>query len=440
VNAPSPPLEPSRFALHKVVAVGIGNALEFYDFLAFSFFSIQIGHAFFPAGETSHGLLYTLATFGIGFLTRPLGGIVIGRYADRAGRRPAMFLSLALMGVAILGVALTPPFAVIGVAAPILLLVFRLAQGFAMGGSVGTSTAYLVEAAPPERRGLYVSLQYATQDLSILVAGLVGFALSSWLSPAALDAWGWRIAFLLGVSIVPLGLWMRRNLPETFAHGPARPEAARAPSARPAVPWRLVALGFVLLSSGTITSYVLTYLTTYAQDSLGLAVDLAFLVTISVGLSQMVFDLVAGALCDRFGRRPVLLLSMSLLLAVTVPLFVLLNRGPGLPVMLAAIGLLGALVSLTVGPTLIMITESLPAAIRCGTLGTLYAVAIATFGGSTQVVVKWLTDATGSTLAPAWYMTGALAAGTCAAWMMGESHPRLSRSGGLGTVQADVCA
>src|ERR1700691_5436047 len=158
------PRNPPYLPLRSVLAVGVGNALEFFDFLTFSFFAIPIGPCFFPQSQTSHGLLYSLATFGVGFLTRPLGGVVIGMYGDRVGRKPAMLLSLALMGASILGVALTPSYARIGIAAPILLVIFRLVQGFALGGEVGPSTAFLVEAAPPNRRGFYVSLQYMTQD------------------------------------------------------------------------------------------------------------------------------------------------------------------------------------------------------------------------------------------------------------------------------------
>jgi len=202
--------------VRKVLTVGLGNALEFYDFLTFSYFAIQIGHTFFPQSQTSHGLLLSLATFGVGFITRPLGALVIGRYGDRVGRRPAMLWSFGLMGLAILGLALTPSSARIGIAAPILLLFFRLLQGFALGGEVGPSTAFLVEAAPLHRRGLYVALQLATQYLAGLAAGVVGLVLSGLLSPAQLDAWGWRIALLIGACVVPVGLYIRRSLPETL--------------------------------------------------------------------------------------------------------------------------------------------------------------------------------------------------------------------------------
>ena len=232
------PIEQHYLPLRKVFAVGVGNALEFYDFITFSFFAIQIGHSFFPESQTSHGLLYSLATFGVGFLTRPLGGLVIGMYGDRVGRKPAMVLSFALMGASILGLALTPSYAQIGIAAPILLVTFRLVQGFALGGEVGPTTAFLVEAAPPYRRGLYVSLQFMTQDLAVLAAGLAGFVLTSWLTPAALDAWGWRIALLIGATIVPIGLHMRRSLPETL-HDTDRPATT---AARRRVPVRLIVL------------------------------------------------------------------------------------------------------------------------------------------------------------------------------------------------------
>ena len=202
--------------LRQLAAVVMGNALEFYDFLIFGFFAVQIGKTFFPTASADGGLLLTLATFGVGFMTRPLGGLVIGNLGDRAGRKPAMLLSFGLMGFAIVGLALTPSYASIGLAAPLLAVLFRLLQGFALGGEVGPSTAFLMEAAPPGRRALYVSLQFSTQQAATLAAGLVGLGLASMMSGTMLDAWGWRIAMLLGASVVPFGLIMRRSLPETL--------------------------------------------------------------------------------------------------------------------------------------------------------------------------------------------------------------------------------
>lgn len=405
--------------LRKVVAVGVGNALDFYDFLTYSFFAVQIGHCFFPAGATAHGLLFSLATFGVGFLTRPLGAVVIGLYADRAGRRAAMVLSFSLMGAAITGLALTPSYHQIGVGAPVLLVLFRLLQGFALGGEVGPSTAYLIEAAPPLRRGLYVALQYATQDMAVLAAGLAGFALSNWLDPAALDAWGWRVAFLLGAAIVPVGLAMRRRLPETFTEA-AEPVAA---GARLKFPTRTVMLGLMIIGASTTCNYGLDYMTTFAQDSLHMAANAAFGATVVLGLAQVVFDTLAGVLSDRFGRKPVMLTAAILLLLLIVPAYAAMLHRPGIVALYGATAVLGMLQSLGTSPALISITELLPKAVRSTGLGTIYAVGVAVFGGATQFNIKWLITATGSHMAPGWYMTGALVVGILGMSLVRETAP-----------------
>jgi len=195
----------------QIASVTAGNALEFYDFVTYTFFATQIGRALFP-GDESHSLLFSLATFGVGFLTRPLGGLIIGRMADRRGRKPAMILTFTMMGVAMTGLALTPSYAAVGMLAPILAVAFRLLQGFSLGGEVGPNIAYLMEAAPRGRRALFISLNFASADFAVLVAGLVGLGLSSALSGPQLESWGWRVAFLLGATIVPFGLRLRRTL------------------------------------------------------------------------------------------------------------------------------------------------------------------------------------------------------------------------------------
>jgi len=414
------PIAPAAYLpINKVFAVGLGNALEFYDFLTFSFFAVQIGHCFFPASQTTHGLLYTLATFGLGFVTRPLGGLIIGRLGDRVGRKPAMLLTFMLMGVAITGLALTPSYAQIGIAAPILLLLFRLVQGFALGGEVGPSTAFLIEAAPPHRRGLYLALQFATQDAAILAAGLVGFALSSWLAPAQLDAFGWRIAFLLGASIVPVGLMIRRTLPETLV---AHERETAAPADR-RVPIGAVALGLMMLAGMTICAYGLQYIGTYAQDSLHLSAHLAFGGTICLGLCSLVGDFTSGPVSDRFGRKPVMLTAAVLMMLVLVPAFMAMHHVKSALVIYAATAVLSILQGFGSGPALMTTTELLPKLVRSSTLGTLYAVAISVFGGSTQFVVKWLGELTGDPLTPGWYMTGALAVAFTAMLIVRETAP-----------------
>jgi MFS family permease len=409
--------------LKKVAAVGIGNALEFYDFLSFGLFSIQIGHTFFPASQTSHGLLLTLATFGVGFATRPLGGLILGAYGDRVGRKPAMLLSFGLMGLAIIGLALTPGYAQIGIWAPVLLVFFRLLQGFALGGEVGPSTAYLIEAAPPHRRGLYVGLQMATQDLAVLVAGIVGFLLTVLMTPAVLDAWGWRVAFLLGAAIVPFGLIMRKSLPETFsAQGKASVDVGRRGEIA-----RLFVLGILMLGASTIAYYGIEYINTYAQDTLHLSVKLAFSATILLGLVMVTTDILCGLMTDRVGRKPIMIVASVAVVLVIIPAFAILNRFPIPPVIFAVTAILGILSALISGPALILVTESLPMAVRSGVLGTLYAIAMSAFGGTTQFVAKGLIDLTGNPLAPAYYITGAMVVGICAMLLLRETAPVKAR-------------
>jgi MFS transporter, MHS family, citrate/tricarballylate:H+ symporter len=413
------PIEQGYIPLRKVVAVGVGNALEFYDFITFSFFAIQIGHCFFPESQTSRGLLYSLASFGVGFLTRPLGGIVIGIYGDRVGRKPAMLLSLSLMGASILGLALTPSYARIGIAAPILLVIFRLVQGFALGGEVGPSTAFLVEAAPPNRRGFYVSLQCMTQDLAVLGAGVAGFVLTSWLTPSALDMWGWRVAFLIGVAVVPIGLYIRRNLPETLHDADRRLTSIE----QRRVPVRVIVLALLLIGAATIYLYGLDYITTYAQDTLHMTPAVAFGATVLIGICAAVADPVSGLLSDRIGRRPVMLGAAAVLVLLLVPAYLAMTELRSVLVVYIAIAILAALQAFFTAPALVTVTEVLPKAVRSGSLATIYAVATTVAGGSTQFAIKGLTDLTGSPLAPAWYVTGAVLIGGIAMTLMHETAP-----------------
>jgi MHS family citrate/tricarballylate:H+ symporter-like MFS transporter len=413
------PTDEQYLPLRKVVAVGVGNALEWYDFLTFSFFAIQIGHSFFPESQTSRGLLYSLATFAVGYLTRPLGGVVIGMYGDRVGRKPAMVLSFALMGTSILGLALTPSYAQIGIAAPILLVIFRLVQGFALGGEVGPSTAFLVEAAPPNRRGFYVSLQYMTQDVAVLGAGVAGFVLTTRLTPAALDAWGWRVAFLIGTAVVPIGLYLRRNLPETLHDTDRRLTTTK----QRRVPARLIVLALTLIAAVTIYLWGLDYITTYAQDTLHMTSASAFGATVVIGLCAVVADPVSGLLSDRIGRRPVMLGAVGILVLLLVPAYMAMTELRSVPVVYGASAILAVLQAFLTAPALIAVTESLPKAVRSGALGMIYAVAASAFGGSTQFAIKGLIDLTGSPLVPAWYMTGAVLIGGIAMTLMPETAP-----------------
>jgi MFS family permease len=416
---PGGALAEAHLPLHKVLAVALGNALEFYDFLTFSYFAIQIGHTFFPASQTSHGLLFSLATFGVGFITRPLGALVIGRYGDRVGRTPAMLWSFGLMGFGLLGMALTPSYASIGIAAPLLLVVFRLVQGLAVGGEVGASTAFLVEAAPLNRRGYYVSLQLATQYVAGLAAGIVGFTLSAVLSPRQLDDWGWRIALLIGVVVIPLGLYIRRSLHETLRN----PDETVGTSAQRRIGAGFVVLSILMVMVGTTTVYVVGYMNTFVQDTLRLGSHFGFGATIVESLCVICAAPLGGLLSDRVGRKPVMLTAVGVLLLVVVPCYVAIISWRSAAAVYTSAGVFGVLEALMIAPLLATISESLPRDVRATGFGLVYAVSVAVFGGFTQFVIKALTDLTDNPLAPAGYLSVALLIGGSAMLLVRESAP-----------------
>ena len=405
-----PPSTGSSLATPKQIAgVVAGNALEFYDFLTFSFFATDIGRAFFPSSDPNASLLAALATFGAGFLTRPLGAYVLGRLGDRVGRKPAMLLCFGLMGVAIAGLAITPSYASIGIAAPILVIGLRLLQGFALGGEVGPSTAFLAEAAASGRRGMLISLQYTGQGMATLAAGLIGVGLSAVLSPAALHSLGWRIALGVGVLIVPFGLALRNGLTETLHTGPPEPAQTRT---TPAV--RILILALLLLASGTTITYVLNYLTTYATHSLNMAAGLAFGATVVRGVGGVTGSILGGWTCDRLGRRVTMLAPGVVLLILTVPGFALLAQARTGAVLFAVTGVLSLLAGISGTAVLVSITESLPKPSRSTSLAVVYALSISIFGGTAQFNVAWLTGVTHSLLAPAWYLAIGIAVGLIA--------------------------
>ena len=415
--------------LRHVAAVSVGNALGFYDFLTYVFFAVYISKAFFPAGNPTAALLSTYAASFVGFLARPVGAMIIGPMGDRIGRRAAMTLSFALMGVGVVGVALTPTYAQIGVAAPILVVLFRMVQGFALGGEVGPTTAYLIEAAAPARRGFYASLQYATQDAGVLVAGVLGTVLAATLTADQLQGWGWRVAILIGASIVPFGLWMRRSLPETLhtaddaalAPDATVGETAAKPGLRPFAP--LILFGLMMLASGTIGSYVGSYMTTYALTELKLPATVAFGVIIVNGGFAVIFEPISGWLSDKFGRKAVMLVPGVAMLASIFPAFWLISAYRTTWVFYAAIAWVTILQALSTTPVVTVLTETLPPRVRSGVVSTVYAFAISIFGGSTQFMLTWLLAATKNPLVPAYYWTGALIVGLTAMALVKESAP-----------------
>lgn len=404
-----------------VAAVAAGNALEFYDFLTYGFFAPQIGRAFFPSHDPATSLLTALATFGVGFLMRPVGAAVIGVIADKAGRKPAMLLAFMLMGVTMLGMALIPSAARIGPLAGVLAVACRMVQGFALGGQVGPSTTYMVEAAPPGRRGFFVSLQFVSQQIAIITSGVVGFTLAHSLSEEALGGWGWRAAFLVGLVIVPFGLFLRRGLEESMpeAHGAAgaRPAASSAGFGVAAV------LGLLLLAGGTTVNYLGNYTTTYATQTLHLSSVAGFASTIAVGIGGLTGSALGGVLGDRHTRRPWIIWPFAVQALIMVPMFmaVVATRSP--PVLWLVTAVFSFVNGIYSTNTLVFIAENMPTAIRGRSTGLIYAVSISVFGGSTQFIVAWLTVLTHSPLAPAWYATGVVALSLAASLFLPKKAP-----------------
>ncbi|HXC56087.1 MAG TPA: MFS transporter [Rhizomicrobium sp.] len=423
-------LEPVTVKRRHVTAAVVGNALEFYDFTTYSFFAAAIGHAFFPTGpgglsNTEFGsLMLSLGTFGAGFALRPIGGIVIGHYADRIGRRPAMLLSFTLMGLAILALAFIPSYSRIGLAAPLLAIAARLAQGFALGGEVGPSTAYLVEAAPPLRRGLYASWQSASQSLAAMAGGTVGVVLALNLSPENLEVYGWRIAFVLGALTLPFGLYIRRSLPETL-HAPDHLPDYVPPGLLRILRdhFRPILLGFMILTGGTVATYVLNYMTTFARTTLHLGASPSFAATLVNGLFGVLASLAGGLLSDRFGRRGLMIVPRGLFLLAAWPVFFLIVAQHSTSALLLGTAVLSILLNVSSGAFYVAFIEILPKRVRGVVFATVYATAIAVFGGTTQPMVALLMHVTGNPLAMAWYLMAATAVSLVAMLLMEESAP-----------------
>jgi len=402
----------------QVAGICLGNAIEFYDFVTYAYFAAQIGRTFFPSDIPGVSLLASLATFGMGFLTRPLGAILLGRFADRAGRKPAMLISFGLMGFASIALPLLPSYTTIGIAAPILAVFFRLVQGFAVGGEVGAATAFLMEAAPEKRRGLYTSFQAMSADMSALTAGLIGVLLASIMSDAALDAYGWRIALLFGAVIIPVGLVLRRTLVETLHQN-----ATELPVEIKVSYTRVAIAGVCLVAAATTTNYLLKYMTTYASSTLGMTTQFAFGATAVVGLCGAICAPLSGALSDRIGRKPVMIVPWAILVLAVFPCFALIEQQRSATALYFASAALATASTFSSSVFFVVIAESLPQHVRSSALGLIYALAVSIFGGSAQFLVAWLTQLTGSPMTPAWYMIVGCIIGLIAMSFIPETAP-----------------
>lgn len=389
------------------VAVIIGNWLEFYDFLVFTFFAVMIADAFFP-GESAVGrLLGALATFGAGFITRPVGAAIIGAYADRVGRRAALTLTLMLMALGSLVVALTPPYSQIGLAAPIILLVARLIQGFSAGGEVGAATSYLLESAPPEKRAAITAWQGHSQQLAVFFGSLAGVVLAAVLTKEQLYAWGWRVPFLLGALVAPVALYIRRQLPETIGASTAHYSTGGVLVDLFRHHFRTIILGIFVICGGTVSTYVFTYMTTFAITTLGLSATVGTALTLT-GAVVSIAGFAVGAWADRFGRKSMLVASRVVFVLILYPAYLILTSADATATTIIALNaVLNFVFSVGVGAMYVFLSEAFPQPVRSSGLGLVYSLGVTIFGGTTQFVVAWLIDATKNPMVPAWYQIAA---------------------------------
>lgn len=410
----------SRGALLATLA---GNTLEFYDFITYAFFAVYVGRAFFPTDSEFASLLLSVATFGVGFLTRPLGGIMIGAYADRVGRKPALLLTIVLMTVGTLGLCATPSYASIGLAAPILLVISRLVQGVALGGEVGAASSVLIECAPPGKRALYMSLQSLSQGVATLGAGIVGLTVALVLSPAQLASWGWRAAFAFGLLLVPVGFYLRRALPETLPT-PMHTSAASVLRAVVRNHRRELVLVVLVTMCMTVSTYVLNFMTTYAIATLKMHASSALVAPIVIGVFTIVGALIGGPLCERFGRRRTLIVSRLITIVIVIPLFMYVVHARSVFSLAAMIAILSLVTLPGVVAALTTMAEIFPAELRAAGISLAYALTVTIFGATTQVAVTWLLEVTGSPLAPAVYIIITSVISIVAMAMMRETGDR----------------
>ncbi|MFM0043493.1 MFS transporter [Paraburkholderia sediminicola] len=417
------PVRAARTAIsRKAVAAAVaGNALEFYDFVIYAYFAVYIGRAFFPVSGQFGSLLLSAATFGVGFFTRPLGAVLIGAFADRAGRKPAMILTVGLITVGTLGMAVTPAYASIGIAAPAIVVACRLIQGLALGGEVGPATALLIEAAPPNRRALYASWQLASQGIAVAVGGMLGVAVSMSLSADQLAAWGWRIPFLVSLALVPVALYIRRSLPETLEGNDAR-TTSEIVGGVVRKHRRYLVLGVLITLSGAVSSQIGNYMTTYAIHTLKLPPTIAQTAPLVGGVLTFAFALLGGLLSDMRGRKLVLVVPCVLLMLLIVPMFLWLDAAPGIGRFLTVIVTLAGLTAMSATAAMVVIPELLPTAFRSTGVSLVYAIGTTLFGGTTQFAVTALIAWTGSPMAPAWYLAAASALSLAAMAMVPETR------------------
>ena len=409
----SSPSNTAHSKLGTVIRVTSGNFMEMFDFFLFGFYATDIARAFFPGDNEFTKLMLTFLTFAAGFLMRPLGAIVLGAYVDRVGRRQGLIVTLALMAMGTLLIAFVPGFSTIGYAAPLLVLIGRLLQGFSAGVELGGVSVYLAEMATPGHKGFYVAWQSASQQVAIIVAAALGYWINVALTPAEVGAWGWRIPFFVGCMIVPVLFFIRRSLQETeeFLKRKHRPDAREI--FRSIVQnFGIVIAGMLLVSMTTVSFYLITvYAPTFGKKVLQLSTTDSLMVTLCVGVSNFVWLPIMGALSDKVGRKPLLVLFTVLTLLTSYPALVWLTNAPSFGTMLVVELWLSFLYASYNGAMVVALTEVMPVDVRTSGFSLAYSLATAIFGGNTPAIATALIKYTDNKAAPGIWMSFAALCG-----------------------------
>jgi MHS family citrate/tricarballylate:H+ symporter-like MFS transporter len=408
----------------SVVRVSSGNFLEMYDFFVFGYYASAIGKVFFPTGSEFAQLMSAFMTFGVGFLMRPLGAVVLGVYIDHHGRRAGLLLTLFLMAIGTLSIALVPGYATLGWLAPFIVVVGRLVQGFSAGVELGGVSVYLSEIATPGHKGFYVSWQSGSQQIAVIFVALLGVWLSTVVSPEDMLLWGWRIPFLVGCLIIPLIFILRRSMQETEEFLQRR-QSTQHPSPGEIVRalvhnWRIVIIGVMMVTMTTVSFYFITaYTPTFGREVLKLSSTDSLLVTLCVGVSNLFWLPVMGAVSDRVGRRPLLILFTVLMLVTAYPVLAWLVAEPSFQRLLVVELWLSFLYGSYNGAMIVALTEIVPVRLRTAGFSVAYSLATALFGGFTPAVSTFLIEKTGNrAVAGLWLMFAAVCGLTAAllAW------------------------
>jgi MHS family citrate/tricarballylate:H+ symporter-like MFS transporter len=421
--------QPSK--LGAVLRVTSGNFLEQFDFFLFGFYAGNIAKAFFPASSEFASLMATFAAFGAGFLMRPLGGIILGAYIDEVGRRKGLIVTLSIMACGTLLIAFVPGYASIGLAAPALVLLGRLLQGFSAGAELGGVSVYLSEMATPGHKGFYTSWQSASQQLSIVLAAALGYALNEWMSADVIADWGWRIPFFAGCFIIPVVFVLRRSLQETEEflarkHHPDIREVLRSMLDD----WRIVLSGMLLVAMTTTTFYFITvYTPTFGKSVLKLTAADSLIVTFCVGISNFILLPLSGALSDRIGRRPILIGATLLAILTAYPTLYWLAAAPSFDRMMIVLLWLSFIYAMYNGAMVVGLTEVMPVKVRVVGFSLAYSLATALFGGFTPVMSTWLVHELNDKAAPGYWLSIAAVCGLMATLLLFRRGGALRQSG-----------